>query len=90
MPRDQALQVFQQQLHGKAKVSTVYGALAISYLNLGQITPFNLTLKPKLCEDRSEIPPVPSKVRENFPGGPGVRTRRFHCRERGFDPCSGN
>ena len=22
----------------------------------------------------------------DFPGGPAVKTLRFHCRERGFDP----
>ena len=27
---------------------------------------------------------------QEFPGGPVVRTRRFHCRSPGFDPCWGN
>ena len=26
----------------------------------------------------------------DFPGGPVVKTPRFHCRGRGFDPWSGN
>ena len=26
---------------------------------------------------------------KDFPGSPGVRSPRFHCRERGFDPWSG-
>ena len=28
--------------------------------------------------------------RWDFPGGPVVKTPRFHCRECGFDPSSGN
>ena len=32
---------------------------------------------------------VESKARD-FPGGPGVRTPRFHCRGLGFDRWSGN
>ena len=33
-----------------------------------------------------------SKVKSiwDFPGGPVVRTPRFHCRGQGFDPWSGN
>ena len=33
---------------------------------------------------------VCKKTGLEFPGGPVVRTRRFHCRGHGFDPCSGN
>ena len=37
------------------------------------------------------VPEHKSKVRRrDFPGGPVVKTPRFHCRERRFNPWSGN